>query len=464
MRIKNKISISLATLFAAGLLLKGCTKTELVTDPNYPAVETVLNNATKEQINQLGVGVQSVMRNGLSANYTWSGCIGREVVYYASTESRFHEELQGSKPIDPGGLMMGWYSAASQTRRRAEILHQSAEKSSALSDAEKLAVKGFVKTVQAYVMLNAANMAYSKGIRTSFTDLRVPGDMLKPGCFSTYEQSLAYIKQLVEDGNAALKTGSNTFPFPMTAGWAGFETPEKFGKFNRAVAARVAMYQKDWAALSSALNESFINETGSMDAGPKFTYSTTANDATNPFFQNENATNVTTLVQVNFVPEAEAGDKRVFGLPRNKKDGTAKVKQRTNPLAPTGFPLMPYEVQMFETISSPVGIIRNEELLLMKAEAAMQSNDLDEAVRILNIVRDAAGLNDYAGAVTSDAVLDELLNQRRYGLFMEGHRWFDMRRYDRLSTLPKDNAEHQVWTEFPRLLSEVDWDSKYPCN
>lgn len=461
MRISNKISISLAGLFAAGLLLKACTRTDLVSDPNYPAVETVLMNATRAQIGQLGVGVQSVMRNGLAAVYNWTGCIGREIVYYNATESRFHEELQGSKPIDAGGLMYGWYTSLNQTRRRAEILSQSAEKSTALVDDEKLAVKGFTKTVQAYVMLNCANMAYSQGIRTTFSDLREPGDLLKPGCFQSYEQALAYVKQLVDDGHQALQGASAAFPFTMTEGWTGFSTPETFRKFNRAVAARIAMYQKDWAGVTAALNGSFINEATDLNAGPKFTFSTVANDATNAFFQTEDNTNATTLVQVNFVAEAEAGDKRVFGTPMNKK-GTAKVRQRTNSLAPTGYPQMAYEVQMFETPSSPLVIMRNEELILMKAEVALQTN-LNEAIRILNIVRDAHGLNDYAGAATNAAVLNELLNQRRYSLFMEGHRWFDMRRYDRLTTLPKDNAEHQIWNEFPRYTVEVDWDSKNPC-
>lgn len=461
MKLKNKIRSSLAIVLAGGLLLNGCTRTSIVSDPNYPPVESVLKNASREQISQLGIGVQSVMRNGLSAVYNWSGCIGREVVYYVNTESRYHEELQGSKEIDPGGLMYGWYTGLNQTRRRAEILLQSAQNSAVLTDAEKKAVTGFAKTVQAYVMLNCANMAYSQGIRTAFTDLREPGDLLKPNCFSNYDQALTYVKQLVEDGNAALTNGGNAFPFAVTEGWAGFETPAKFQQFNRAVAARIAMYQKDWTGMNAALNASFINEAGAMNAGPRFTYSTLANDAVNPFFQTEDNRSTTTLVQVRFVAEAEANDTRVFGVPRNQK-GTAKVRQRTTALAPAGYPAMGYEVQMYETQSSPVSIIRNEELLLMKAEVAMQTN-LNEAVRIIDIVRNANGLPKYTGAVTANAVLDELLNQRRYSLFMEGHRWFDMRRYNRLNTLPLDAANHVMRSEFPRYRPEVDWDIANPC-
>ena len=46
-------------------------------------------------------------------------------------------------------------------------------------------------------------------------------------------------------------------------------------------------------------------------------------------------------------------------------------------------------------------------------------------------------------AASSDAaILDELLVQKRYSLFLEGRRWFDLRRYNRLNTLPLDAPSH----------------------
>ena len=42
-----------------------------------------------------------------------------------------------------------------------------------------------------------------------------------------------------------------------------------------------------------------------------------------------------------------------------------------------------------------------------------------------------------------------MLNQRRYSLFFEGHRWVDMRRYDKLSSLPIDRAGDDVWSAMP---------------
>jgi hypothetical protein len=56
-----------ALLLACTLLvLQGCSvfENKEVVDPNSPSVESVLTNANAAQIGQLGIGVQSAMRNG----------------------------------------------------------------------------------------------------------------------------------------------------------------------------------------------------------------------------------------------------------------------------------------------------------------------------------------------------------------------------------------------------------------
>jgi len=47
-----------------------------------------------------------------------------------------------------------------------------------------------------------------------------------------------------------------------------------------------------------------------------------------------------------------------------------------------------------------------------------------------------------------------MLNQRRYSLFYEGHRWIDMRRYGILSQLPIDRTGDDVWDKFPLPVTE----------
>ena len=88
----------------------------------------------------------------------------------------------------------------------------------------------------------------------------------------------------------------------------------------------------------------------------------------------------------------------------------------------------------------------------------IQSGQFQNAVQALNVIRTQAGnLPAYSGALTKDALIDELLKQRRYSLFYEGHRWIDMRRYGRLNQLPIDQPGQTIFDAMPRPLAEVNW-------
>ena len=100
-------------------------------------------------------------------------------------------------------------------------------------------------------------------------------------------------------------------------------------------------------------------------------------------------------------------------------------------------------------------MIRNEELILIYAEANIGSNN-DEAINAINIIRNAAGIGDYTGGTGSAELLDEVLYQRRYSLFGEGHRWIDLRRTGNLGRIALDRDGDIVHTQFPRPASELE--------
>ena len=86
--------------------------------------------------------------------------------------------------------------------------------------------------------------------------------------------------------------------------------------------------------------------------------------------------------------------------------------------------------------------MRNEELVLIYAEAQIGTNNT-EAASVLDDLRARYGLPAAAYNNTppsDDELVDQLLHERRYSLFAEGHRWIDMRRYNRLNELPIDQA------------------------
>jgi hypothetical protein len=458
--------------------IAGCNKDifkvdESTIDPNFVAVDVVLANPSKAQIIQLSKGLESAMRNGYRDYLLANGAVGREVIYSAATEPRYYGEILGTQTAqfgganDPAGIFNIYYTNFSATRRRAELLSRTANNATTITEGEKKGVEGFARTIQAYVTLNLLNMQGKNGIREGFGDLVSPGDLLKPGKFGTYESGLAVVKKYVDDGFAALNTTGAAFPFTLSSGWrapaAGmdFQTVANFRRFNRAIAARVAMYQKDWAGVLTALNQSFMDLNGSLTMGPRFVFSTAANDVSNTLFRTVDNNNDPYVVFNEVITEAEAGDTRVFGA-------AAKVGQRTTP-RPSGAFTSTHEVRMYASNVAPAFIIKNEELILMYAEAKAQQNTattLGEAVTAINRIRTSYGLGVYAGPVTSTSLIDEILKQRRYSLFWEGHRWFDMRRYNRLADIKPSGTisgnNYVVFEAMARPDAEVQWDKQNP--
>ena len=79
------------------------------------------------------------------------------------------------------------------------------------------------------------------------------------------------------------------------------------------------------------------------------------------------------------------------------------------------------DVWVYTSSTAPIPIIRNEELILIYAEANIQLNNFDDAIKALNIIRTKHGLANYSGAQTQAALIDEMLYERRYSLYFEGH-------------------------------------------
>lgn len=71
-------------------------------------------------------------------------------------------------------------------------------------------------------------------------------------------------------------------------------------------------------------------------------------------------------------------------------------------------------------------VMRYADVLLMRAEALNQLGRTSEAVELLDQVRNRAGLDDYDGPQTLEALDAAIFQERRVELMYEGHRWFDL--------------------------------------
>ena len=424
--------------FVLALGFAAC-KLDDLSDPNNPSSEAIVANATLAEIQNVVDGIQSGMRNNLPIYFDGIGAVGREFWRFSGSDPRYTTDLLGggASGLDPGAFYTtNSYGSRYRAVKNCNILEAAiANTTASISDAERRAATGFSKTIKANELLLAFNQQWTNGIRVDVAD----PDRL--GGFLDKAASLAAITQLLETGSADLAAGGGSFPFKLRDGFAGFDTPAAFNKFNRALAARVAAYSEQWDACISALNASFLDKTGNFNTGCYYVYSKTGGDALNELFQAPTAVGEIRIVHPGFVADAEAGDARL-----------AKAFKRAD--APTQAGLSgEYGFNVYASNTSPIAIVRNEELILLWAEANAQKGNLRDAVDALNVIRNANGLASY-NSTDKNAILVEMLKQRRYSLYGEGHRWVDMRRYGRLGDLPKDRPDDDVWEKFPRPVNE----------
>lgn len=105
-------------------------------------------------------------------------------------------------------------------------------------------------------------------------------------------------------------------------------------------------------------------------------------------------------------------------------------------------------------------VFRTSEMYLIRAEANARSGQEAQAVVDLNTLK-AARINGFvAGVWAGQGLLDEIENERRRELAIEGHRWFDLKRTTRTINRPTTgigNRNAQVRTSLPANSPKWVW-------
>ncbi|HAT67171.1 MAG TPA: RagB/SusD family nutrient uptake outer membrane protein [Flavobacteriaceae bacterium] len=421
---------------------------EEFSDLNNPEVDAFSESLTRGDLQDLVSGVLYSSRVGLGTYFDDCGVIGREYWRFSSSDPRFTSDLLGGSNavLDNNTfyLTIPW-AARYRTVKNANLILgflDSQDLSGQFTTQEINATRGFLKTFIAHELLLNLNLTDENGIRIDVSDAN------NLGAFVSKSEALSAIRTMLTDAASDLNNGGGSFPFSLTSGFGAFNTPSSFAQVSHALAARVAAYQGDASAVLSHLGSSFFNLDGSdLSTGLYYNFSTDQTGLLNPmFFPVEATTAGARIMHPSFLADAEEGDSRL-----------SKVAQRSEALTLDNL-TGDYSVFLYSSNSDAIPMIRNEELILLYAEANITVNP-GEAVNALNVIRASAGLDPYTGATDTESLIEEMLTQRRYSLYAEGHRWIDVRRYNRLDTLPIDRVDSEgnpddVWSSFPIPLTE----------
>ena len=398
------------------LIWTGCEELDFP-DPNNPTDDTAT-------IQSLVTGAEAQMRSGLGVYMRDMLVVGREAYYLEPADPRYTGELLRG-PIDGGGFLCYTPWAANyKVISNCQTILNSAE-----ADAGS---KGFAQTVNAYSLMRILNLTDTNGARINYD-----GDI--EAATASKSEVLAEIETLLNAGYDNL-TGSGVgddFSFVLSDGFAGFDTPETFAHFNRGLMARVSVLQDKWSQAQAALTSVDAWMNGSdHDAGVYHVFSSGANDVDNQMFEDPNAATLKLMVHPSFLTDAHEGDTRVTNNVLVRAD-TITYDGLQSYLAPT----------LYGSTYDPVPIMRAVELQLLQAEVHIGNGDYAGAESIMNAIRTAAGAAEYTGTDASNAH-DRVLHEKRYSLFLEGHRLTDMRHYGKTSELPLDRDGDAVVT-FP---------------
>jgi len=380
-------------------------------DPNNPTDETATTQS-------LITGAEAGLRIDIGVYLRNLLVVGREAYYLEPADPRYTGELMRG-PIDPGGFL---------GNRPWNANYKVIQNCLNLAASDDGGASGVGKTFHAYALMRVLSLTDENGAQLDYD-----------GAKSDVESKsavLAEIESLLDGGYSDLNSAGSAFTFGLSTGFDGFDTPATFAQFNRALRARVAVQQSDYSTALTALGNSFLDASGSLDDGVFHVFSSSANDQDNEMYEASDAAVIKLTVHPSYASDAEAGDLR-FSSNITTRDDTIRYDNLESFLAPT----------VWGSSYDPVPVIRNEELILLQAEAYIGTGDYSSAEANMNVVRAAAGLADYSDTDATNAE-DRVLYEKRFSLFFEGQRLQDMRHYGRTAELPLDRDGDAIVT-FP---------------
>ena len=452
------------TLLGA-LALGACKDSAVVNPEDAPTVEAIQGSLSRGVLQQLATGVLAQDRGatvGTFQFYVLSAIFARDVYRVDASEPRYVQETLGGNP-DPGSFSGsgGWAGFYTATRAANNLLVSlPTAPATEVTAAEKSATSGFIQTMKAldYYRLIELRDTVGISIQTANPDEVTPIKCKTP--------ALTYVAALLDSAFADLNAAgaSTKLPFTLPTGFTGFgrdySKVSNIILLNRGLKGKVDFYRGlDRTNPQPALFATAIAElTTALGAGAGAVPS--SQFSVGPYY--------------NFVPsgsEATANNRSddKIGLNPLVKDSVLAGDTRASKIVNRSATLSGFGVSTSVTYagsvpstanqSAPIGILRDEELVLLRAQAYFESGNFTSGYADLNSVHTAYGLAPYAVSTNLQTARSNVLYDKRYSLLFEGpQRLVDLRAYGRLNNtyLRKETATDPFNAAFPIPRAEQD--------
>jgi hypothetical protein len=438
-----------------------------VVNPNQPTLDDLLANPTRTKLNAAATGLFSRSRSEITSFIWRVGSMGREGINLAGNNQPDYQEPYFG-PLSPSGFGGALWQSRYGVIRDANTYVTALAKSGDLSAGEKAVSQAMAETLEALAFMYIAE---TRGKLGAPVDVGHAIDAA-PAPFVTEDSVYGYAIGLLTDAYTKLQANKSVaFPFSLPPGFTGFDTPATFGQFAMALDAKANVLRATagcgsacYGKAIAALTNSFIDTSDplTLQEGVYFDFSNSPNDQSNDLSE--------PLSGVRYFADSAILYSRVQ---RNGGTPDARLTSKTA-LATADAPQSIPGVDITGTLkftryftngqpdpSHPIPIIKNAELILLRAEAEWFGSAKAQAVTDLNYVRtNSGGLAPVAGLTASSgdaAFIDALLYEREFSLLWEqGTTWIDARRFNRLNTIPIGVTNGSVPTLMPIPSAECN--------
>jgi hypothetical protein len=439
----RRILGSLATV--AAVTLAGCGLD--LTNPNNPTVSGALSNP-RDATTRMIVGVMATYRANRTDQIRAFGSFGRETYYMFITDGRFItgplKDWRQNNAFDAGtqwGARYGNY-------RNAYSAEQIIKSTAALTNAEKAGALGVLNTFIALDLLHVIEARGPIGAVVDMTD--DPNAVL---AIVSQDSTYHWISSKLDTAFAELGAAGGSFYFPIYSGFGVNvpSTPAGFAELNRAIKARVEAKRGSigcgsacYTTALTALGGTWIADltVANRDNGIYTIYSTASGDFANSAAVSGAVGNdLFVHPGIDSIPGVALDDR--FARKLAATTCPAPQAQRSEAGATAT-----HRPCTYRSTSTSIPIIRNEELVLLRAEARWFTGNQAGANTDLAAVRANSGGSNagtsvvaFAAPAADSEFVHELLLQRTLSLYQEAQRWPDYRRFNKLPDLGRLKAD-----------------------